>query len=163
RRLVILSAGIDPPQSFAMIDYDVPPPPPDEIGYVDRPGLVFGAPDFCFVPPPPAPVFYLTPPPADFVGLPPPRPLVWLFVLVQQDVVPIPAYCRPPVYVAPPPNNIIYQNIHNTTVIDTVINQPPAAAAGVAAASPIPAVAGRATPAGAAVPQAVAQRAALIQ
>ncbi|MDA9510781.1 caspase-like domain-containing protein, partial [Bradyrhizobium sp. CCBAU 11386] len=167
RRLAILTAPVEPPPTFAMIDYDVPPPPPEEVVYVDRPVLYFSDPDFGFAPPPPPPVYYLPPPPPDFVVLEPPLPVVGLFVLPQPMFVPIPVFVRPPVYVAPPPNNIIYANIHNTTVINTVINQPPAPAAGVGAgAGPgnlAPAVAGRANPAGAAVPQAVAQRAALIQ
>jgi uncharacterized caspase-like protein len=164
RRLAILTAPVEPPPTFAMIDYDVPPPPPEEIVYVDRPVLVFSDPVFGFVPPPPPPVYYLPPPPPDFVVLPPPLPVVGLFVLPQPVFVPIPVFVRPPLYVAPPPNNIIYQNIHNTTVIKTVINRPSAAAsAGLAPMSPAPAVAGRGTPAGPAVPQAVAQRAALIQ
>ncbi|WGD56346.1 caspase family protein [Bradyrhizobium sp. CB1650] len=167
RRLAILTAPAEPPPSFAMIDYDVPPPPPEEVVYVDRPVLYFSDPDFGFAPPPPPPVYYLPPPPPDFVELPPPLPVVGLFVLPQPVFVPIPVFVRPPVYVAPPPNNIIYQNIHNTTVINTVINRPPAPApAAGSAAGPgslAPAVAGRANPAGPAVPQAVAQRAALIQ
>ncbi len=167
RRLAILTAPAEPPPTFAMIDYDVPPPPPEEVVYVDRPVLYFSDPDFGFAPPPPPPVYYLPPPPPDFVVLPPPLPVVGLFVLPQPVFVPIPAFYSPPVYVAPPPNNIIYQNIHNTTVINTVINQPPAPppAAGPAPGpgNLAPAVAGRATPAGPAVPQAVVQRAALIQ
>ncbi|MDA9491545.1 caspase family protein, partial [Bradyrhizobium sp. CCBAU 11361] len=167
RRLAILTAPAEPPPTFAMIDYDVPPPPPEEVVYVDRPVLYFSDPDFGFAPPPPPPVYYLPPPPPDFVVLEPPLPVVGLFVLPQPIFVPIPVFVSPPVYVAPPPNNIIYNNIHNTTVINTVINRPPAPAAGVGAgAGPgnlAPAVAGRANPAGAAVPQAVTQRAALIQ
>ncbi|UFW45693.1 MULTISPECIES: caspase family protein [Bradyrhizobium] len=165
RRLAILTAPLEPPPSFAMLDYDVPPPPPEEVVYVDRPVLYFSDPDFGFAPPPPPPVYYLPPPPPDFVVLPPPLPVVGLFVLPQPVFVPIPVFVRPPIYVAPPPNNIIYQNIHNTTVINTVINRPLAPPPGFSpgAASLAPAVAGRANPAGAAVPQAVAQRAALIQ
>ncbi|MCK1733220.1 caspase family protein [Bradyrhizobium sp. 138] len=167
RRLAILTAPAEPPPTFAMIDYDVPPPPPEEVVYVDRPVLYFSDPDFGFAPPPPPPVYYLPPPPPDFVVLPPPLPVVGLFVLPQPVFVPIPVFVRPPVYVAPPPNNIIYQNIHNTTVINTVINRPPApapaAGPGPGPANLAPAVAGRANPAGPAVPQAVAQRAALIQ
>ncbi|RXG90558.1 caspase family protein, partial [Bradyrhizobium zhanjiangense] len=165
RRLAILTAPAEPPPTFAMIDYDVPPPPPEEVVYVDRPVLYFSDPDFGFAPPPPPPVYYLPPPPPDFVVLPPPLPVVGLFVLPQPVFVPIPAFVQPPVYVAPPPNNIIYQNIHNTTVINTVINRPPAAPTGAAPAlgNLAPAVAGRANPAGPAVPQAVVQRAALIQ
>ncbi|MDX3971311.1 MAG: caspase domain-containing protein, partial [Bradyrhizobium sp.] len=165
RRLAILTAPLEPPPTFTMLDYDVPPPPPEEVIYVDRPVLYFSDPDFGFAPPPPPPVYYLPPPPPDFVVLPPPLPVVGLFVLPQPVFVPIPVFVRPPVYVAPPPNNIIYRNIHNTTVINTVINRPPPPAAGPAAGpgNLASAVAGRATPAGAAVPQAVMQRAALIQ
>ncbi|SEN31850.1 caspase domain-containing protein [Bradyrhizobium sp. OK095] len=126
RRLAILTAPVEPPPTFAMIDYDVPPPPPEEVVYVDRPVLLFGDPVFGFAPPPPPPVYYLPPPPPDFIVLAPPLAVVGLFVLPQPVFVPIPVFVRAPVYVAPPPNNIIYQNIHNTTVINTVINQPPA-------------------------------------
>ncbi|WP_354059029.1 caspase family protein [Bradyrhizobium sp. RT6a] len=165
RRLAILTAPPEPPPSFAMIDYDVPPPPPEEVVYVDRPVLYFSDPDFGFAPPPPPPVYYLPPPPPDFVVLSPPMPVIGLFVLPQPMFVPIPVFVRPPVYVAPPPNNIIYQNIHNRTVINTVINQPPAPPVG-AGAGPgnlTPAIAGRTNPAGSAMPQAAVQRATLIQ
>lgn len=144
RRLAILTAPLEPPQTFAMMEYDVPPPPPAEVVYVDRPVLYFSDPDFGFAPPPPPPVYYLPPPPPDFVVLAPPLAVVGLFVLPQPVFVPIPAFVRPPLYVAPPPNNIIFNNIHNTTVINTVINQPPpvlpagnaAAAAAMAANGP---------------------------
>ena len=136
RRLAILTAPLEPPPSFAVVDYDVPPPPPDEIIYVDRPVLAFSDPEFDFVPPPPPPIFFLPPPPPDFVVLSPPIVAVGLFVLPQPYFVPIPAYVQPPVYVAPPANNIIFANIHNTTVINNVINQQPAPVAPVAPAAP---------------------------
>jgi uncharacterized caspase-like protein len=156
RRLAILTAPLEPPPSFAMIDYDVPPPPPDEIVYVDRPVLVFSDPEFAFAPPPTPPLYVLPPPPPDFVVLSPPIAPIGLFILPQPVFVAMPGFVRPPAYVAPPPNNIIFANIHNTTVINTVINQPPqpAGPAGPGAAShPM---------AGAALPPAVAQRASLI-
>src|ERR1700736_6666629 len=130
RRLAILTAPLEPPPSFAVIDYDVPPPPPDEIVYVDRPVLYFSDPEFGFLPPPPPPVFFLPPPPPDFVILAPPIVAVGLFILPQPFFVPIPDYVQSPVYVAPPANNIIFANIHNTTVINNVINQPAQPAAG---------------------------------
>jgi uncharacterized caspase-like protein len=160
RRLAILTAPLEPPPSFAMIDYDVPPPPPDEIVYVDRPVLMFADPDFDFVPPPPPPLFFLPPPPPDFVELPPPFVAVGLFVLPQPRFVPMPAFVRPPVYVAPPPNNIIYNNIHNTNVINTVINQPPPAPP---PGNPAAAAVANPTAAGPALPNSVQQRASLIQ
>jgi len=138
RRLAILTAPLEPPLAFAVIDYDVPPPPPEEIVYVDRPVLYFSDPDFGFEPPPPPPFYFCPPPPPDFVVLAPPFGAVGLFVLPQPVFVPIPVYVAAPVYVVPPPNNIIFVNIHNKTVINTVINQPPSnpAAAGAANAQP---------------------------
>jgi uncharacterized caspase-like protein len=124
RRLAILTAPLEPPPSFAVIDYDVPPPPPDEFVYVDRPALMFSDPEFDFAPPPPPPFYFCPPPPPDFVVLVPPIAAVGLFILPQPFFVPIPVYVQAPVYVAPPPNNIIFANIHNTTVINNVINQP---------------------------------------
>jgi uncharacterized caspase-like protein len=172
RRLAILTAALEPPPSFAVYDYDVPPPPPDEIVYVDRPVLMFSDPDFDFAPPPPPPVFFLPPPPPDFVVLAPPIAPIGLFILPQPFFVPIPVYVRPPIYVAPPPNNVIFNNIHNTTVINNVINQPPQPVPaapgttppqpGVAKSTPGPggAVSTAASPA---LPPSVAQRASLIQ
>ncbi|WP_245329341.1 caspase family protein, partial [Bradyrhizobium centrolobii] len=61
RRLAYLSAALEPPPSFAVIDYGLPPPPPDEIVFVDRPVLVFADPEFSFAPPPPPPVVFLPP------------------------------------------------------------------------------------------------------
>lgn len=177
RRLAILTAPLEPPPTFDVIDYDVPPPPPEEFIYVDRPVLAFGDPEFDFFPPPPPPVYYLPPPPDDFVILEPPPPPIGLFILPQPIFVPIPVYVRPPRYVAPPPNNIIFTNIHNRAVINNVINrtpQPGSPAAGFGAGRdaksigrpgfPAPTVApvqgGGATPT---LPPAVAQRATLIQ
>src|SRR4051812_6669970 len=164
RRLAILTAPVEPPPSFAMIDYDVPPPPPEEVVYVDRPVLYFSAPDFGFAPPPPPPVYYLPPPPPDFVVLEPPLPVIGLFVLPQPVFVPIPVFVSPPVYVAPPPNNIVFQNIHNTTVINTVINQrAPVTAAGDRAITATAAASGKPVGATTAVPPTVVQKAALIR
>src|SRR6516165_9058956 len=130
RRLTILSAALEPPPTFAMIDYDLPPPPSDEVAFVDRPVFYFGDPVFAFAPPPPPPVFFLGPPPLDFVVLTPPFAPIGLFILPQPLFVPIPAFVRAPVYVAPPPNNIIFNNIHNTTVINNTINVAPQAPTG---------------------------------
>ncbi|MDE2331861.1 MAG: caspase family protein, partial [Bradyrhizobium sp.] len=101
RRLSILSAALEPPPTFEMIDYDLPPPPPDEYVYVDRPVFYFGDPEFDFAPPPPPPVFFLPPPPPDFVVLPPPFAPVGLFILPQPVFVPVPVYVSAPAYVAP--------------------------------------------------------------
>ena len=122
RRLAQLAAEFEPPPSFAVITYDVPPPPEEEVVYFRRPVLFFDDPDYGFVPPPPPPIFFLPPPPPDFVVLEPPPPAFGLFILPIPRFVPVPTYYRRPVYVAPPPPNVIYNNIHNTVVINATTN-----------------------------------------
>src|SRR5258708_15660033 len=116
------------------------------MAYVVRPVLLFADRESDFERPPPPPIFFLPPPPPDFVVLAPPIAAVGLFILPQPFFVPIPAYVQPPVYVAPPANNIIFANIHNTTVINNVINQPPAQVAPAAARAPARAAGAPATP-----------------
>lgn len=119
RRLAQLAAALAPPSAFRLIDYDVPPPPPEEVEYVDRPALAFNDPTFGFAPPPLPPDDYLPPPPADFADLAaPPLPDV-AFVLPMPVFVPIPIWSHPPADVAAPPGNVIFSNIHNTVIIDT--------------------------------------------
>jgi uncharacterized caspase-like protein len=122
RRLAELAAAFDPPPSFEMIDYDVPPPPEDEFVYVDRPVVMFDDPDFGFAPPPPPPVYFLPPPPPDYVVLPPPYIVTEAYVLPVPVFVPIPAWQRAPAYIAPPPNNLIFANIHNRVIVDHAAN-----------------------------------------
>jgi uncharacterized caspase-like protein len=163
RRLAYLSAAFEPPPRFSVIPYDVPPPPPDEIVYVERPVLAFDDPDFDFAPPPPPPIIFLPPRSAYFVDLPPPPPPAYAFILPCPDYVPIPVWVRPPEYIAPPPNNIIYNNRYNTVVVNQTTNvvnittpsgqtqtiAPPAALApGATPAGPAPGPGGPAPPPG---------------
>jgi uncharacterized caspase-like protein len=123
RRLGYLRAAFEPPPRFALVDYDVAPPTPDEIVYIRRPVLAFDDPDFGFAPPPPAPIVFLAPPPPEFIVLPPPPPPVGLFVLPMPVYRPVPVWVQPPRYVvAPPANNVIYNNVHNTVVVNNVTN-----------------------------------------
>jgi uncharacterized caspase-like protein len=162
RRLAFLRAAFDPPPRFALLAYDLPPPPDEEIVFVRRPFLVFDDPEFGFAPPPPAPILFLAPPPPEFVILPPPPPPVGLFVLPMPVYRPVPVWVAPPRYVAaPPPNNVIFNNVHNTVVVNNVTNTvtvtnrsgqtttmaPPAAApAQPGAAAPAPAAIGPSLP-----------------
>ena len=122
RRLAELAAAYDPPPSFAMIDYDVPPPPPEEIIYVDRPVFVFDDPEFDFAPPPPPPLYILAPPPPDFVVLPPPYFVEESYALPIPVFVPIPVWQHAPSFVEPPPNNLIFENIHNQVIFEQTTN-----------------------------------------
>jgi len=122
RRLVFLTAALEPPPSFAMVEYDVPPPPPDEFVYFERPALVYDDPEYGFAPPPQPPIFLLPPPEPEFYFLPPPPPPVAFFVLPIPIYRPVPIWVRPPAYVRPPPNNVIYNNIHNTVTVNNTTN-----------------------------------------
>jgi uncharacterized caspase-like protein len=123
RRLSFIAAVLEPPPTFAPIEYDVAPPPPDDVVYFERPVLAFDDPVFGFEPPPPPPVFFLPPPPPDFIVLPPPPPPFGVFVLPIPVFTPVPVWVRPPVYIAPPPpNNVIFANIHNTVIINNQTN-----------------------------------------
>jgi uncharacterized caspase-like protein len=125
RRLAYLTASPEPPPQYTAFYYDVPPPPREEYFYIHRPVVVFYDPVFAFAPPPPPPIFFLPPPPPPLFFRPPPPPIA-LFVLPVPVFTPFPAYVRAPAYVAPPPNNVVFNNIHNTTIINntTVIQQP---------------------------------------
>ncbi|MBL1257387.1 caspase domain-containing protein [Methylocystis sp. Sn-Cys] len=122
RRLAELRYELEPPPRFAMIDYDYPPPPPDEIIYVEQPVVFFDDPMWGFAPPPPPPVYLLPPPPPDFVVLPPPVVIAEPYALPAPQYVPIPVWQRAPDYIAPPPDNFIYANAHNSVVVDPQAN-----------------------------------------
>src|ERR1700716_4049230 len=122
RRLAYLTAALEPPPRFEIISYDVPPPPPEEVIYIERPVLIFDDPEFGFEPPPPPPVFFLPPRPVYFVELAPPPPPVYEYVLPVPVYAPVPVWINTPEYVAPPPNNVIYNNIHNTVVVNNTTN-----------------------------------------
>ncbi|MCP4561655.1 MAG: peptidase C14 [Bosea sp.] len=118
RRLAHLAAELEPPAAFAMLSYDVPPPPPEEVVYIERPVVYLADPVYELPPPPPVPVIYLPPRPAYFVELPPPPPPVEAYVLPVPVYHPVASWVERPRYVAPPPENVVSVNIHNTVVID---------------------------------------------
>jgi uncharacterized caspase-like protein len=104
RRLEFLRAEMEPPPGFAMIDFGVPPPPPYELGYIDRPFIMFGA--LGFAPPPRPPMLFLPPRPREFAVLPPPPPPRERFALPIPTAAPIAVFVRPPAAVVvrqPPP------------------------------------------------------------
>jgi uncharacterized caspase-like protein len=116
RRLALRAYAAEPPASFAPIDYDVPAPAPEELPYVERPALEFA--DADFPPPPPLPIYFLSPPPVELIELEPPLPAVEILALPIPVFVPIPVWCHRPAYVAPPPENLIFNNIHNRVAVD---------------------------------------------
>ncbi len=59
-RLGVSSA---PPSTFARREYDIPPPLPAELPYIERPVLMLGDPDLAFEHLPPMPAHFLGPPP----------------------------------------------------------------------------------------------------
>jgi uncharacterized caspase-like protein len=72
RLLTGMGAATTPPSKFARMEYDVPPPLPDELEYVGRPTLILDDPSFLFETPPPIPANFLEPQPREFLDLKPP-------------------------------------------------------------------------------------------
>jgi uncharacterized caspase-like protein len=96
RRLAILSAGTEPPADFAPQAYaDLPPPPPDELAYAEKPVFAFAGPDFG-APPPPPPFGFVAEEGEDWRDLPAPAPPTAIGVLpALVAAVPLPATARP--------------------------------------------------------------------
>jgi uncharacterized caspase-like protein len=104
RRLAMLRAAAEPPPGFVIVDFGVPPPPPAELVFIDRPILTFAGPGWARPPRPPA--IFLPPRPREFAVLPPPPRPHERFALPVPAVRVIPANVRPPrkvvVKTAPP-------------------------------------------------------------
>ncbi|MFZ0425908.1 MAG: caspase domain-containing protein [Xanthobacteraceae bacterium] len=94
RRLAMLRAAEEPPPDFALFDFGVPPPPPDELTFIDQPILMFEGPRFR--PPPRPPGFFLPPRPREFSALPPPPPPRERFALPVPATAGLPGFARPP-------------------------------------------------------------------
>jgi hypothetical protein len=99
RRLARLGGAIEPPPSFAFIDFGVPPPPAFELDFVGQPVLVLWGPSFA--PPPRPPLVFLPPRPREFAVLPPPPAARERFSLPAPAAPVVPAFVRPPRNVAP--------------------------------------------------------------
>ena len=122
RLLAMRASALEPPPAFQPVDMGYPPPPPEEIVYLEGPELYFDNPAFGFPPPPPPPDYFLPPPPPDFVVLPPPYVVYDPYVLPVPVYIPVPIYIQTPAYIAPPPNNVIFANLHNSVMVDRASN-----------------------------------------
>ena len=69
RSLTRMGAPTMPPPKFARIDYDIPPPLPDELEYIERPMLILSDPALGFEPPPAISADFIGPPPQELVNL----------------------------------------------------------------------------------------------
>jgi uncharacterized caspase-like protein len=102
RLLAHLGAAMEPPPKFVRMDYDIPPPLPDELEYIERSILALDDPGLGFEPPQPISVYFLEPLPAEFLDLKPPATPSGAHTLPVQAFVPLPAYVRLPADVAAP-------------------------------------------------------------
>ena len=93
RLLSRLGAAAAPPSKFARLDYDVPPPLPDELEYIERPVLALGDPAFALEPPPPTPAPFLEPQPPEFSDLRPPAAPSGAHTLAGADFDPATRLC----------------------------------------------------------------------
>jgi uncharacterized caspase-like protein len=123
RLLTRLGAPPEPPPKFARMDYDVPPPLPDELEYVERTVLVFDDPALAFERPQPSPAYFLAPPPSEFLDLKPLPAPSGAHNLPLPTLVLLPAYIRLPADVLVP-NSSISDNVGETLAIRTASEIP---------------------------------------
>ena len=114
RRLAFLHASLEPPLDVNAIDYDIPPPLPEESTLLDQPAIFLGDPSYDFAPPPPIPESFLAPPSPEFAELPPPELPEEPYLLPTPVYIPVPVWVRPPHQVQhPAANNVIFENLHD--------------------------------------------------
>jgi len=96
RLLAKLGAATTPPSKFARVDYDVPPPLPDELEYVERPVLMLDDRALGFEPAPPIPSNFLEPPPDEILSLKLPAAASAAHLLPAPVAPPLPAFLAIP-------------------------------------------------------------------
>jgi uncharacterized caspase-like protein len=149
RLLKRLGAPIESPPKFARMDYDIPPPLPDELEYIERSLLILDDPAFAFEPIQPTPVYFLEPSPAQFLDLKPPAAPSGAHTLPAPTLLPLPAYVRlPPDVVLP--NRLISDARESTNIATDVAAKPDGRVASLPLAPPrndeIPAASARLAP-----------------
>mgnify|MGYP002382048398 CR=1 FL=1 len=63
--LARLGTSVAVPPRFSRMEFEVPPPLPDELEYLERAMLVLDDPELALAPPPPLPAYFLGPPPPE--------------------------------------------------------------------------------------------------
>jgi len=116
RRLAHLGATIAPPAKFAMMEYDVPPPLPDELEFVERAVLSFNDPAFAFESPQPSPAYFLEPPPPELLALAPPDAPSEAYILPAPRFVSLPVYVNVPANVVASPNSLVFNNAQKAPI-----------------------------------------------
>ena len=125
RLLTRLGAAIALPSQFKRMEYDVPPPLPDEQEYVERTALVLNDPAFAFEPLQPSPVYFLEPPPPpELLALAPPAAPSGAHILPTPMFGSLPVYVSVPADVVAPPNPFVFNNAHETLITNTISDAP---------------------------------------
>ena len=120
RRLAQLGAAIAPPAKFAMMEYDVPPPLPDELEFVERTALLFNDPAFALESPQPSPAYFLEPAPPELLALAPPDAPSEAYVLPAPSFVSLPVYVDVPANVVAPPNSPAFNSVEKAPLRNAI-------------------------------------------
>jgi uncharacterized caspase-like protein len=124
RRLAHLGVAIAPPSKFAVMEYDVPPPLPDELEFVQRAVLSFNDPAFAFESPQPSPAYFLEPPPPELLALAPPDAPSEAYILPAPRFVSLPVYVNVPADVVAPPKSPVFNNAQKAPISNNVPTKP---------------------------------------
>jgi uncharacterized caspase-like protein len=96
RLLTQLGAAIALPSKFMRVEYDVPPPLPDELGYVEQGLLSLDDQSFASAPAKPLPIYFLDAPPPELQRLAPPVAASGDHGLPTQRPLSLPTYVNVP-------------------------------------------------------------------
>ncbi|MGH7105788.1 MAG: caspase family protein, partial [Acetobacteraceae bacterium] len=113
RLLRRLGAATAVPASFKRKQYDVPPPLPDELDYVEQAVLIFSNPSFGFAPLQAVPAYFLEPQPPELRHLAQPVDCPEGHGLPDLAVLPLPAHVRLPAGVLAPPKQLVVASEHS--------------------------------------------------
>jgi len=103
-----------------MMDYDVPPPLPDELEFVERTVLLFNDPAFAFESPQPSPAYFLEPPPPELLALAPPDAPSEAYILPAPSFVSLPVYVDLPANVLAPPNSPAFNSVEKAPLRNAI-------------------------------------------
>lgn len=122
--LTRLGASVTVPSRFSRMEFDVPPPLPDELEYLEKTVLVLDDPEFALAPAPPLPANFLAPPPPELWNLPKPAASSGERELPVVKIAPLPADVAVPPGSAIESKSVALENLQQRVPIRGAIELP---------------------------------------
>jgi uncharacterized caspase-like protein len=112
------------PSKFSRMEYDVPPPLPDELPYLERSTLALDDPELAFEPPPALPAHFLGPLAPELSKISKPAPPSEAHALPAIKLPPLPTYVSVPADVMALSQSVASSNVQDIPAIRGTIDSP---------------------------------------